>query len=588
MCQVSSPVFSASDMGDAATVHDCPGFRPRSTGHSARATVGKALARYNRHPQRRAMPRQYGPSHARLFRGRRPLQGRHDPRRQRFLAPGRSRLRQAPENQGGDACCCALPSRRHPRCSPARRSSPPSSTRISCGRSPATTSSAFLDLAREYFGHAPLPVEAAATALALHAAPMYFYKRGKGRYRKAPPDALTAALASIERKRREAEQTAGWIADLSARRLPAGAGREAPDAALQARQERDRVEGADGGVRRAAAPIPSRCSPNAGRFRRRTSTTTSAFWPRPFRTASRFRRRACCRRVPELPLADVRGVLDRRRTRPPRSTTRSRCATCRTATTRSASTSPRPRSRFRADRRSTPRRARGCRPSTCPAARSRCCRKKRLPLHAGGGHAGARAVAVRGNRRRRQRHPPRDAASTACRSPRTCVWARSASISPTTCPRRADPPWNAELRVLWKVAQKLSATRGKPDIERARLQLLRGLGRGARRPRIDRAADARLAGRQARLRADDLRQQHLGQGAVRRARRRPLPHPVRRQGEDEHAPRRAPGPGPRPLSVGELAAAPLQRPRQPAPAAGRASPATSRRTPTTTPSCSPR
>ncbi len=80
----------------------------------------------------------------------------------------------------------------------------------------------FLDLAREYFGHAPLPVEAAAAAFALHAVPMYFYKRGKGRYRKAPADALKAALASIERKRREAEQTAAWIADLSAHRLPEG------------------------------------------------------------------------------------------------------------------------------------------------------------------------------------------------------------------------------------------------------------------------------------------------------------------------------------------------------------------------------
>jgi exoribonuclease-2 len=79
----------------------------------------------------------------------------------------------------------------------------------------------FLDLAREYFGHAPQPVEAAATALALQASPMHFYKRGKGRYRKAPPDALAAALASMERKRREAEQTADWIAELSASRLPA-------------------------------------------------------------------------------------------------------------------------------------------------------------------------------------------------------------------------------------------------------------------------------------------------------------------------------------------------------------------------------
>jgi exoribonuclease-2 len=76
------------------------------------------------------------------------------------------------------------------------------------------------ELAAEYFGHVPTPAEAAATALALAAAPMYFYKRGKGRYRRAPPDALRAALASVERRKREAEQIADWSAELRARRLP--------------------------------------------------------------------------------------------------------------------------------------------------------------------------------------------------------------------------------------------------------------------------------------------------------------------------------------------------------------------------------
>jgi exoribonuclease-2 len=33
-------------------------------------------------------------------------------------------------------------------------------------------------------------------------------------------------------------------------------------------------------------------------------------------------------------------------------------------------------------------------------------------------------------------------------------------------PTRSDPPWNAELRVLWKMAQKLFAARGKADIDR--------------------------------------------------------------------------------------------------------------------------
>src|SRR3954470_3357845 len=75
----------------------------------------------------------------------------------------------------------------------------------------------FDQLAREYFGQSARPAEIAAVAIALQSAPMYFYKRGKGRYRRAPADALRAALASVERKRREGEQMQEWIADLRRR-----------------------------------------------------------------------------------------------------------------------------------------------------------------------------------------------------------------------------------------------------------------------------------------------------------------------------------------------------------------------------------
>src|SRR5512144_1366820 len=78
----------------------------------------------------------------------------------------------------------------------------------------------FAELATEYHGRAPHPVEAAAVAFALAGAPMYFYKRGKGRYRKAPPDALKAALASVERKKRESAQIEAWVADLAAGKRP--------------------------------------------------------------------------------------------------------------------------------------------------------------------------------------------------------------------------------------------------------------------------------------------------------------------------------------------------------------------------------
>ena len=78
----------------------------------------------------------------------------------------------------------------------------------------------FSELAGEYFGRAPKPAEAAALAICLHRSPMHFHKKGKGRYRAAPEDALKAALAGAERKRREAEQVEAYAEELKAHRLP--------------------------------------------------------------------------------------------------------------------------------------------------------------------------------------------------------------------------------------------------------------------------------------------------------------------------------------------------------------------------------
>ncbi|MCK6390328.1 MAG: RNB domain-containing ribonuclease [Azonexus sp.] len=79
----------------------------------------------------------------------------------------------------------------------------------------------FLDFARDYYGHEPAPVEATAVLLALHAAPIYFHRKGKGRFRKAPADILAAALASLEKKRQQALAMEGWITQLKAGQLPA-------------------------------------------------------------------------------------------------------------------------------------------------------------------------------------------------------------------------------------------------------------------------------------------------------------------------------------------------------------------------------
>jgi exoribonuclease-2 len=78
----------------------------------------------------------------------------------------------------------------------------------------------FEDLAREYHGHAPAAPESAAILLALHGAPIYFHKKGKGRYRAAPAEVLAAAKAAVERKARETALRAEWAAALVAGRLP--------------------------------------------------------------------------------------------------------------------------------------------------------------------------------------------------------------------------------------------------------------------------------------------------------------------------------------------------------------------------------
>ena len=82
------------------------------------------------------------------------------------------------------------------------------------------TEFAFDRLGREYFGHEPKPVESAGLLMRLHATPTHFYKKGKGRYKAAPADALKAALASIERKRKQTELQARYAEQLARFEFP--------------------------------------------------------------------------------------------------------------------------------------------------------------------------------------------------------------------------------------------------------------------------------------------------------------------------------------------------------------------------------
>ncbi len=64
----------------------------------------------------------------------------------------------------------------------------------------------FAELAAEYCGAEPGPVQQAALAMALHGNPVYFRRKGRGRYQRAPEDQLKAALAAA---RAQAPASAG-------------------------------------------------------------------------------------------------------------------------------------------------------------------------------------------------------------------------------------------------------------------------------------------------------------------------------------------------------------------------------------------
>ncbi len=78
----------------------------------------------------------------------------------------------------------------------------------------------FEELARDYVGREPTPAEAAGVLMKLHSAPMYFHRRGRGRFQAAPESTLKLALAAAEKKRRVQEQVAAWAEQLAQGQCP--------------------------------------------------------------------------------------------------------------------------------------------------------------------------------------------------------------------------------------------------------------------------------------------------------------------------------------------------------------------------------
>jgi exoribonuclease-2 len=98
----------------------------------------------------------------------------------------------------------------------------------------------FADLTREYCGHAPSALEAAAILIKLQSAPMYFYRKGRGRFRAAPADTLKAALAGVEKRRVQEEQIRDWADELQRGSVPDALRAILPQ--LLYRPDRNRVE----------------------------------------------------------------------------------------------------------------------------------------------------------------------------------------------------------------------------------------------------------------------------------------------------------------------------------------------------------
>ena len=74
-------------------------------------------------------------------------------------------------------------------------------------------------IAADYFSSVTA-AEKGAALIALHSNPVYFYRKGRGNYKKAPEDILQRALQAVERKRLEEERRKNLSAQMIAGELP--------------------------------------------------------------------------------------------------------------------------------------------------------------------------------------------------------------------------------------------------------------------------------------------------------------------------------------------------------------------------------
>ncbi|ANI98828.1 ribonuclease II [Polynucleobacter wuianus] len=77
-----------------------------------------------------------------------------------------------------------------------------------------------VEVSLEYFGAQATIAQQAALAIALQGAPVFFRRKGRGRFQRAPLEQLQAGLAALERKQKELEQQSVWQQELVAGIFP--------------------------------------------------------------------------------------------------------------------------------------------------------------------------------------------------------------------------------------------------------------------------------------------------------------------------------------------------------------------------------
>jgi len=77
-----------------------------------------------------------------------------------------------------------------------------------------------IDVSHEYFGVQATIPQQVSLGIALQGAPVFFRRKGRGRFQRAPLEQLQAGLAALERKQKELEQQSAWQQELVAGAFP--------------------------------------------------------------------------------------------------------------------------------------------------------------------------------------------------------------------------------------------------------------------------------------------------------------------------------------------------------------------------------